>query len=250
MSHIARLYIDESLIAKARVPLEEAQSRYLLRVMRLADGALVRAFNGSDGEWACTLSVEGKTAVLTPTEQTRAPENGGPHLTLLFAPIRRNQTELIIEKATELGVSTIQPVITEYTQHARLRIDRLQLIAIEAAEQTERLDLPTIHAPVPLRKSLADWDPSVPLVYCDEGGDAAPISTQAASLAGKAGAILIGPEGGFSSQERDLLRGFAFVTPITLGPRILRAETAAICALALWQSAFGDWQKAPYLPET
>lgn len=250
MSHIARLYIDQTLTAQARVPLDEAQSRYLLRVMRLSDGAMVRAFNATSGEWECTLSIEGKKALLTPTEQTRVPETVGPQLTLLFAPIRRNQTELIIEKATELGVATIQPVITEYTQHARLRVDRSQLIAIEAAEQTERLDLPDLHEPVALRKVLADWDPSIPIVYCDEGGEAAPISTQAAALSGKACAILIGPEGGFSSQERDMLRSFDFVTPITLGPRILRAETAAICALALWQSSFGDWQKAPYLAET
>lgn len=250
MSHIARLYIDQSLTPQTHVALDDDKSRYLLRVMRLENGARVRAFNASDGEWACSLRIEGKKAALVPMAQTRAPEPPAPALTLLFAPIRRNQTELIIEKATELGVSAIQPVITDFTQNPRLRIDRLHLIAVEAAEQSERLDLPAISEPMRLRKIIAEWDPSLPLVYCDEGGEAAPLARQSDKLADRACAILIGPEGGFSSQERELLRGLDFVIPITMGPRILRAETAAICALTLWQSTFGDWTKAPYLAQS
>ncbi len=248
MSHIARIYVDHPIEAGIAISLDDGQSRYLMKVMRLSDGAKVRAFNGSDGEWACTLSAQGKKAIITPDKQTRSQETG-PDLTLLFAPIRRTRTEFIIEKATELGVKTIQPVITAYTQFNRLRVDRMELLAIEAAEQTERLDLPSIAAPAPFEKTLSTWNPSNPLIYCDEAGAAAPMSERVDQLKGRSCGILIGPEGGFSSKEREQLRLMDNVVPITLGPRILRAETAVVSALTLWQSLVGDWQKAPYLPE-
>ncbi|MEL6860426.1 MAG: 16S rRNA (uracil(1498)-N(3))-methyltransferase [Pseudomonadota bacterium] len=249
MSHIARIFVNHPIEAGAAISLDEGQSRYLMKVMRLSDGALVRAFNGADGEWRCTLSTHGKKALITPEVQTR-PQDAGPDLTLLFAPIRRTRTELIIEKATELGVKTIQPVITEYTQFNRLRVDRLELLAIEAAEQTERLDLPTIKEPIPFQKALSEWPSSNPLIFCDEAGAAAPLSAHVDQLSGQTCGIFIGPEGGFSSKEREQLRAMACIVPITLGPRILRAETAVVSALTLWQSLVGDWQKAPYLPET
>ena len=248
MSHIARLYVEMDLSRAASIRLEDAQSRYLLKVMRLSEGAKVRVFNGRDGEWVCALSREGKSAVLTPQTQTRA-QYTGPELMLLFAPIRRTRTEFIIEKATELGAARLQPVRTEYTQTSKLRLDRLESIAIEAAEQTERLDLPEIAEMAPLSSVLADWNRSIPLVYCDEGGSVAALSEQSAALKGKPCGLLIGPEGGFSQRERQMLRGLDFVVPITLGPRILRAETAVVAALTLWQSSFGDWQEAPYLAE-
>ncbi|MEL7031561.1 MAG: 16S rRNA (uracil(1498)-N(3))-methyltransferase [Pseudomonadota bacterium] len=249
MSHIARLYVDASLEDGVEIRLPEAQSKYLLRVMRLSDGAHVRVFNGSDGEWACTLSVQGKSAVLNPQESLRAQE-AGPDLTLFFAPIKKARTDFIVEKATELGVRAIQPVITEYTQTQRVRTDRMRTLAIEAAEQTERMDLPEIHDAVSLPKLLSNWDARTPVIYCDEGAEAAPISQYREQLAGRPAAILIGPEGGFSPRERNMLRELAYVLPITLGPRILRAETAVVSALTLWQSQVGDWQKAPYLPQT
>lgn len=248
MSHIARIFVDSPLTDGASIDLDEAQSRYLLKVMRLSDGALVRAFNGVDGEWACALVRHGKTARLTASRQTR-PQIEGPQVTLLFAPIRRTRTELIIEKATELGVSEIQPVRTDFTQISKLRLDRFSLIATEAAEQTERLDLPLLRDLVPLARALADWDPAIPLIYCDEGGRAAAMEDYGDRLRNRPCGLLIGPEGGFSPKEQQMLRSLEFVVPITLGPRILRAETAAIAALTLWQSLFGDCREAPYLPE-
>lgn len=249
MSHIARIFIEQPLTAEQPVVLPESQSKYLLRVMRLQDGANVRAFNGQDGEWACALSIERKLAVLTPVSHLRAQEKSAD-LTLLFAPIKKARTDFIIEKATELGVSDLRPVLTDYTQSQRVRTDRMRLLAIEAAEQTERMDLPTIHEATPLAKALAAWPKETPLVFCDEGGAAAPLSQWTNQLTGKPAGMLIGPEGGFSPKEREMLHALEFVIPITLGPRILRAETAVVSALTLWQSMFGDWQKAPYLPET
>lgn len=249
MSHIARLFVDAPLQSGAAVRLPEAQSKYLLRVMRLAAGAHVRVFNGEDGEWLCDLAPEGKKAVLHPKQRLRQ-QNGSGALTLLFAPIKKARTDFIVEKATELGVSDIRPIISDYTQASRIRTDRMRLLAIEAAEQTERMDLPRIHEGEPLHKALAAWNPDVPLIYCDEASDAAPIANQLDRLRGLPAGMLIGPEGGFSPKERKMLRALDFVIPITLGPRILRAETAVVSALTLWQSLVGDWQKAPYLPET
>mgnify|MGYP001796144727 FL=1 len=249
MSHIARLYVDAPLKEDVEIGLPEAQSKYLLRVMRLTDGARVRAFNGVDGEWRCALSVRGKIAIIVPQTQTRA-QISGPDLTLLFAPIKKARTDFIVEKATELGVRTIRPVMTDYTQSQRVRTDRMRTLAIEAAEQTERMDLPQIREAEALPKSLSTWDPDIPLIYCDEASEAAPISQYREHLTDRGAAILIGPEGGFSPKERNLLRELAYVLPISLGPRILRAETAVVSALTLWQSQVGDWQKAPYLPET
>ena len=249
MSHIARLYVDQPLQNAHPVPLEDAQGKYLTRVMRLSSGDAVRAFNGRDGEWHCALSVSGKTVSLMPKSQTRA-QTHAPNLTLLFAPIKKARTDFIIEKATELGVRTIQPVFTEFTQASRVRIDRFQSLAIEAAEQTERMDLPTILDAVPLTNAIEAWNPALPLVFCDESADAMPLAEYHGELTEAAGGILTGPEGGFSPRERDFLRAQGFIRPITLGPRILRAETAAVAALTLWQSLVGDWHNAPYLPET
>jgi len=249
MSHIARLYVDVPLQEGAEIALPEAQSKYLVRVMRMASGATVRAFNGRDGEWQCSLQVQGKSAALIPHAQTRA-QVAVPDLTLIFAPIKKTRTDFIIEKATELGVRTICPVVTEYTQTHRVRTDRMRALAIEAAEQTERMDLPNICDVESLPSVLDRWDQSIPLIYCDEGSDAAPISQYRERLSDSPAALLIGPEGGFSPKERKMLRELAYVLPITLGPRILRAETAVVSALTLWQSQVGDWQKAPYLPQT
>ena len=248
MSHIARLFVEDGLAEGHAIALPEGQSKYLLRVMRLTAGAKVRAFNGRDGEWACRLSVDGKKALLTPETQSRQQEYC-PALSLLFAPIKKARTDFIVEKATELGVSVIQPVFTEYTQSNRIRTDRMRLLAIEAAEQTERMDLPDIHDGVPLVKALEHWDESISLLYCDESGDATPINRLSNQLANQPAGILIGPEGGFSPRERKMLRALEYVMPIFLGPRILRAETAVVSALTLWQSEVGDWKKAPYLPE-
>lgn len=249
MSHIARLFVDQPLVQGQKLTLPIKQSRYLLRVMRLQSGAIVRVFNGADGEWHCELEAAGKAAHLTPKAQVRA-QSEALDLTLLFAPIKKARTDFIVEKATELGVRNIQPVISEYTQTNRVRTDRMQSLAIEAAEQTERMDLPVIEEATPLATALSEWDPAKPLVFCDEGGAAQPMAEAVSSLAGKGVGLLVGPEGGFSPRERDLLRDLPFVVAITLGPRILRAETAVVSALTLWQSLVGDWRKAPYVPES
>lgn len=248
MSHIARIFVDADLVNGAQSVLETEHSHYLLRVMRLQTGAIVRAFNGRDGEWQCQLEVQGRSAMLTPIKQSRA-QTPTSDLTLLFAPLKKSRTDFAVEKATELGVGRLLPTLTEYTQTARVRPDRLRFLAIQAAEQTERLDVPEIAAPRPLPKILDTWDPSCPLFFCDEAGVTltdwqAPNATDHT----RAG-LLVGPEGGFSARERAYLRDLDFVVPITLGPRILRAETAIVSALTLWQSKLGDWHKPPYLPE-
>ncbi|MDG1827174.1 MAG: 16S rRNA (uracil(1498)-N(3))-methyltransferase [Henriciella sp.] len=248
MAHIPRLYVPNPLASASEFELAEGQARYLIKVMRLSDGATVRAFNGKDGEWNCTLRSQGKRGFLAPATQTRPQENGS-NLHLLFAPIKKARNDFIIEKATELGVAVISPVITDYTQNKRLRVDRMELLAIEAAEQTERLDLPKIYDEMSLTAALEAWPTDVPLFYCDEAGDTKPMINALEQYTNLSAGILIGPEGGFSPNERELLRSLDFVTPVTLGPRILRAETAVVSALTLWQSQVGDWQKQPYLPK-
>lgn len=249
MSHSARLFTPEPLVEGQEIVLPADQSRYLTRVMRLEPGAIVRAFNGQDGEWQCKLSGSPKSAQLIPMKQTRQ-QSTGPDLSLLFAPIKKARTDFIVEKATELGVRSIQPVFTDYCQTNRVRIDRFESLAIEAAEQTERMDVPNISEARALSKVLSEWNSNRPLIFCDESAEAAPMAKYSKQLHEKPAGLLIGPEGGFSPKERQMLRSLEFVIPITLGPRILRAETAVVSALTLWQSLVGDWQKSPYLPET
>lgn len=251
MSSVSRLYVDAPLRAGEAVGLDDNQSKYLMRVMRLAAGDEVRVFNGCDGEWSARLVPESaKKASLEPVSQTR-PQVAVPDLTLLFAPLKKARTDFVVEKACELGVRCIQPVMTEWTQASRVRTDRLQATVIEAAEQTERMDIPDVLDDVPLARALDEWDKDVPLYYCDEAGEGSAMAdVLSKSGRGDAAGLLIGPEGGFSPAERKMLRGQDFVVPVTLGPRILRAETAVVAALTLWQSSVGDWQDNPYLPQT
>ncbi|MEM1390323.1 MAG: 16S rRNA (uracil(1498)-N(3))-methyltransferase [Pseudomonadota bacterium] len=248
MSHITRLFVDVTLAKGMPVSLDEMQAKYLIRVMRLKDGETMRAFNGRDGEWRCALCVTGKKAALEPIQQIRA-QTVSLDLTLMFAPIKKARTDFIVEKASELGVKTLQPVITEYTQSSRVRSDRLQNLVIEAAEQTERLDVPGVCDDLPLAKALAEWDKNKPLYYCDEGSKALPVADILRKETRQAAGFLIGPEGGFSSREREMLHALDFIVPMTLGPRILRAETAVVSVLSLWQALVGDWTEAPYVPE-
>lgn len=249
MTNIPRLFVAEPLISGERFRLDDGQSKYLTRVMRLDSGAIVRAFDGMNGEWRCELEVTGKTVHLIPFERTREQVALTP-LRLLFAPLKKTRTDFVVEKATELGVTHIQPIVTEYTQTSRVRADRLTALATEAAEQTERLDVPEVADAMALTKALEGWPQAVPLYYCDEGSEARPMTEVLADSPSQKAALLVGPEGGFSPMERKMLRALAFVIPVTLGPRILRAETAALSALTLWQSQVGDWRNAPYVPET
>ncbi|MBY9067357.1 16S rRNA (uracil(1498)-N(3))-methyltransferase [Hyphomonas sp. WL0036] len=258
MATIPRLYVDAPLAEGGVLALDDEQSNYLLRVLRLEDGAAVRLFNGRDGEWSAQVQkVSGKRAEATPLKQTRSQQGQtGTRLTLLFAPVKKDQTDLIIEKATELGAARLVPVLTERTQTRTVRTDRFRKIALEAAEQTERLDLPEILEAAGLDAALDALPRGTALIFCDEAGDEAeapwggeagrarPMLDVLAELKGRPAAILTGPEGGFTSGERAFLRGRADTWPVGLGPRILRAETAAISAMTLWQAVCGDWDQA------
>jgi 16S rRNA (uracil1498-N3)-methyltransferase len=239
-----RLFIPHDLSPGAELALDHGQSHYLASVMRQGVGDEVALFNGRDGEWRAAITVVTKRAVGLQARAQLRPQTTGPDLDLIIALVKRSRLETIVEKAAELGARRVRPVVTERTNADRARVERLTAIATEAAEQTGRLDVPQVLEPVKLDKLLKDWDPGRRLLFCDEAGDAKPI-LQALSLPscgeGEPWAILIGPEGGFSPRERDLLRALPYAVPASLGPRILRADTAAISALALWQSALGDW---------
>lgn len=255
MSSMPRLFVNSDLVAGDAFALNEEQSKYLIRVMRLGSGDPVRVFNGRDGEWRAQISkAEGRRADLVPVARLRSQQaHGGARLTLLFAPVKKSETDFIVEKATELGAARIQPVITERTQTRTVRLDRFAKIALEAAEQTERLDLPEVSDAVSLDAALEALPSGTPVVFCDEAGDeadapwggqagrAAPMADVLGELGNRPAAILIGPEGGFSPAERAFLRGRADTYPVSLGPRILRAETAAVSAMTLWQALCGDW---------
>ena len=255
MSSTPRLYVTSPLAAGNAIALDDEQSNYLLRVLRLQVGAPVRVFNGSDGEWAAEIgAVQGKKANLVPVEQVRPqPEAPASAPILLFAPVKKAETDFIVEKATELGAARICPVLTERTQTRTVRLDRFNKIALEAAEQTERLDLPEVADLQPLASALDSLPEGTRIIYCDEAGDeteapwggqagrALPMAAVLARLDGAGVAILIGPEGGFTPEERQWLRGRADTLPVSLGPRILRAETAAVAALSVWQALKGDW---------
>jgi 16S rRNA (uracil1498-N3)-methyltransferase len=245
-----RLFVEADLITGGAVALGEGPARHLTSVLRLREGAHLRLFNGRDGEYAATIREIGKRALaLTVGERLREQE-ASPDLLLLFAPLKRQATDWLVEKATELGVRAMQPVITKRTDVDTVRVDRLAAIAREAAEQSERLDAPDIRAPLPLARALDGWDAARPLIYADESGDdqakpwggaqgrGAPLFSVLPGLRADRLALLIGPEGGFDPEERRALRSLGFVIPVSLGPRILRAETAAIAALALIQAAW------------
>jgi 16S rRNA (uracil1498-N3)-methyltransferase len=243
-----RLFIAPSPIFAAGdiFPLPPDQGRYLTGVMRLSVGDEVSVFNGRDGEWTARLFEVGKKAVRLELLAQSRPQSVTPPLVLAVALIKRARLETIVEKATELGVSAIQPVITRRSNADHTNVDRLRLIAQEAAEQTERLDVPEVLPVVKLDKWL-DGGTFTGLVFPDEettheAGAASMLDGLKAAQPGDRPAVLIGPEGGFDATERDLLRARSDVIRVNLGPRILRADTAAISALTLYQAALGDWR--------
>ena len=301
-----RLYVQDDLDpARPDIPLSKQQAHYLFNVMRLRAGARVALFNGRDGEACATLVETGSRQGVLAVETIQAPFRPAPDIWLVVALVKRAPLETIVEKATELGVRRVRLITTRRTNAERTNVERLSKIALEAAEQTGRHDVPEVVAPEPLERLLDAWDPSRRLMFCDEAGDdpdaewggpqgrarpvleallpldlpplgevPAKLGMGAPPAGGVAGArqpppsrrvapihlpqrgriqetqageptpwaVLIGPEGGFDPDERARLRALPFVTPVTLGPRILRADTAAIAALTLWQSARGDWK--------
>jgi 16S rRNA (uracil1498-N3)-methyltransferase len=248
-----RLYVSQPLSQGASISPTPDQARYLTTVMRQSVGDEVRLFNGADGEWSARLATVSKRGCTLAVEAQTRLQSEGPDLDLIIALVKRARLETIVEKATELGARRIRLVTTRRTNADHTNVARLQAIAVEAAEQTGRLDAPQVLAPETLERLLDDWDAGRALMFCDEAGDdpaetwgggqgrARPALEALKSAAPGPWAVLIGPEGGFAPEERARLRGLAYVTPVTLGPRILRADTAAIGALTLWQAALGDW---------
>ena len=235
-----RLFVDAPLGAEQSILMDRDQANYLFNVMRLSVGAWVSVFNGIDGEWqAEVVEATKRKGILVARTQSR-PQQNPPDLWLLFAPIKKARTDFIVEKATEMGAARICPVNTDYTNSDRIRQDRLQAHAVEAAEQCGGTFVPPVDALAKLASVLDNWSDDRRLLFCDEKK----VGETVANLANETDtkwAILIGPEGGFSDAETERLKSLDFVSSISLGPRILRADTAAVAALTVWQQALGDW---------
>lgn len=237
-----RLFVEASLGEGQGIRLTKDQANYLFNVMRLQVGAFIFVFDGKNGEWLAEVVEAGKrNGVLRCVEQTR-PMQVPPDLWLVFAPIKKARTDFIVEKATEMGAARVVPVITRFTNSDRLRVDRLQSHAIEAAEQCGGTYVPPVIEPVKFDALLDTWPEDRQILFCDESRVAKPVSEALATATKGKWAIFIGPEGGFAPEEMERLRQMDQVTSVTLGPRILRADTAAVAAITAWQSALGDWK--------
>ena len=241
---LIRLFVRESLAPGAQVELDSAQAHYLGNVMRLAVGGELLLFDGQSGEWQARVAETGKKRMTLAVDRRTKPAEAVPDLCLAFAPVKRAQTEWLIEKATELGVARLQPVITRRTIVERIKLERLEAIAIEAAEQCGRTLLPSITDSIPLDRLLAGHDAGRILYFADETGGA----TLAETIRPGPATILIGPEGGFTPEERDAIRATPGARTISLGPRILRAETAALAAITGWMVLAGDWRSPGLAP--
>ncbi len=236
---LPRLYVEDVLDEGAMLNLEGAPANYLGAVLRLGAGAQAKLFDDRTGEWLAEIAEAGKKRLTVRVIQKLKEREPVPDLWLLFAPIKRGRIDWLVEKATELGVAHLVPVLTQRTIVDRLNLDRLRAHAIEAAEQCERTALPQLAEPQKLNKLLAAWPADRTLFFADEGGGDA-----FAASSGPA-AIMIGPEGGFTDGERAAIRAVPQARPISLGPRILRADTAAVAAISLWMAAVGDWSRRP-----
>ena len=248
MSAKIRLYVEHPLGAGQSVPLRADQAHYLIAVMRLGVGGAVSLFNGRDGEWRAAVVEAGKRKGVLRVDRQTGPLRMPPDVWLLFAPIKKARTDFIVEKATEMGAARIVPVATDFTNAERIRRDRLQAHAVEAAEQCGGTFVPEVAELARLDRVLDTWPADRQIMFCDEalaGGSPVLTSRHAPGLeAGQEGgawAILIGPEGGFSQAERDRLAALPQAHAVGLGPRVLRADTAVVAALTLWQTTFGDW---------
>ncbi len=243
-----RLYLEAALAAGATLGLDHARAHFLRSVLRLQRGARIAVFNGADGEWTARLDALGKGWASLVVEEQRRGQEPEPDVWLVFAPIKRARLDFLVEKAVELGVSRLQPAMTRYTAVSRVNRERLAANAREAAEQCERLSVPEVMEARPLFDIMGDWPARRRLLVCRERGAAPPLGAVLQAAAGEAEtpwAILVGPEGGFARSELDGLSKLPFVTPVGLGPRILRADTAALFALACWQALLGDGAARP-----
>lgn len=237
-----RLYVTATLSKDARVPPDDAQAHYLLHVMRAKTADRISLFNGRDGEWLARIGdVTKRGCALICEKQTEA-QSEVPDLWLCFAPIKKTPADYVTQKATELGVRALVPVFTRRTIVRRVNIDRMRANAIEAAEQSGRVSVPEIREAIDLEKLLAAWPRERRILFCDEAGDAPPIADALASTPAGPWAVLTGPEGGFDPTERTTIRALPNVTAVSLGARILRADTAALAALVVWQAIRGDWR--------
>jgi len=244
-----RLHCEASLCPGQELGLDHTRAHFLRSVLRLRRGAELAVFNARDGEWRARIDGLGKGwCSLAVIERLRPPQSE-PDLWLVFAPIKRARIDFLAEKATELGVAVLQPVMTSYTAVGRVNRERLAANAREAAEQCGRLSVPEVREPVEFGALLADWPSGRHILLCAESGAAEPIAEALMRLrddgAGGPWAVMLGPEGGFAESELDALRDLPFVTAVGLGPRILRADTAAVAALACWQAVLGDGRRCP-----
>ncbi len=237
-----RLYVNAPLAEAARVETDPGQSHYLLHVMRAKVGDRVSLFNGRDGEWLARIAGAAKRRCEILCERQTRPQRESPDIWLCFAPIKKTPADYVVQKATELGVSALQPVNTRRTIVSRINAERMRANAVEAAEQSDRVTVPEIRELVPLDRLLAGWPAKRHLVFCDEAGESPSIAGALGCARSGSWAVLTGPEGGFDPAERNAIRSHSFVIPVSLGPRILRADTAALAALALWQAMQGDWR--------
>lgn len=238
---LPRLFVDQPLEDGQLITLNGAPANYLANVLRLAAGAQVKLFDDRTGEWLARVEEAGRKRVTLRTTAKLRGREAAPDLWLLFAPLKRGPVDILVEKATELGAARLIPVMTERTVADRVNLDRLRANAVEAAEQCDRTALPRIDAPVKLAALLADWPAERRLYVADEAGG---VPLAQAATPGPA-AIMIGPEGGFTDAERERISAVPQATRVALGPRILRAETAALAALTIWMSVAGDWGRGP-----
>lgn len=240
-----RLFVEHDLAQGIELRLDSGQSHLLRSVLRLGAGQSVGLFNGRDGEWRAEILDLPKAGARVRLAENRRAQIAGPDVWLCFAPLKKSAIDMVATKATELGAGRLRPVITAQTAVNRVNVTRLQANATEAAEQCERLDVPPVDQPVELLKLLEKWPVDRPLLVCAEAGQAAPIEAEARKLAGNPYGILVGPEGGFTSRELDRMAELSFVRPIGLGPLILRADTAALAALAVCMATSGHWMTRP-----